>query len=170
MKIRNGFVSNSSSSSFIVSFPSIPKCLEDVQEVLFGTTPTYPNPYQYGSSPTEWSTKEVAETVWSDIQKQQPLNFEELVKHFNSGQLSYGSKDPSEPKYPDFKSASFEDALEEYHKQSEVWATKKATEFAKENVGYFYLFKYSDNDGHYYSALEHGNLFSKLPHVTMSHH
>ena len=36
MKIRNGFVSNSSSSSFIVIFPRAPTSAEDLHELLFG--------------------------------------------------------------------------------------------------------------------------------------
>lgn len=36
MKIRNGFVSNSSSSSFIVSFDKKPSSAEELREILFG--------------------------------------------------------------------------------------------------------------------------------------
>ena len=36
MKIRAGFVRNSSSSSFIVAFPHKPEYIEDVNKMLFG--------------------------------------------------------------------------------------------------------------------------------------
>jgi hypothetical protein len=39
MKIRNGFVSNSSSSSFIVALPFEPKSREDVKKTLFDNSP-----------------------------------------------------------------------------------------------------------------------------------
>lgn len=35
MKIRSGFVSNSSSNSFIVIFPTEPKSVDDVKNFLF---------------------------------------------------------------------------------------------------------------------------------------
>ena len=36
--------------------------------------------------------------------------------------------------------------------------------------GVLYIFEYSDNDGSYSSALEHGDLFAKLKHVRISKH
>ena len=36
MKIRTGFVSNSSSSSFVVAFSHRPKSVKDLKEMMFG--------------------------------------------------------------------------------------------------------------------------------------
>jgi hypothetical protein len=36
MKIRNGFVSNSSSSSFVVAFPKKPETIEELKHMMFG--------------------------------------------------------------------------------------------------------------------------------------
>ena len=66
MKIRQGFVSNSSSSSFIVLFPHAPKSAEEVKEILFSDEKLYGSPY----SDTMWDTSKVSKTLFEDIQDQ----------------------------------------------------------------------------------------------------
>ena len=72
MKIRNGFVSNSSSSSFIVAFKKVPKSVAEMQKMLFGDEPYYKNPYfypedkKYGSEPS-WLAQEVSIRVFNDM-------------------------------------------------------------------------------------------------------
>jgi len=55
MKIRNGFVSNSSSASFVVVWPREPQSQEDVRAILYGTTPV---------------KNDMSARVWRDTQKQ----------------------------------------------------------------------------------------------------
>lgn len=64
MKIRSGFVSNSSSSSFIVSFDKLPENAAAVQKLLFADEETV-KLYDYVVP-----TSEMAEKVWGDIQRQ----------------------------------------------------------------------------------------------------
>ena len=45
MKRRTGFVSNSSSSSFIVAFPHKPVDCKEMEELLFRGNPGLNNPY-----------------------------------------------------------------------------------------------------------------------------
>ena len=46
MKIRNGFVSNSSSSSFVVAFDKKPETVEELKKLLFGEEEVYGNPHR----------------------------------------------------------------------------------------------------------------------------
>ena len=61
MKIRNGFVSNSSSSSFIVAFPQRPKTEEETFQMMFNSEEDIET---YGE---RLSTKEIVSVVFSDI-------------------------------------------------------------------------------------------------------
>ena len=64
MKIRNGFVSNSSSSSFVVAFPKKPKSFDDVYEMMFYGKEGSIQPF---TSFSEISYKKIAMRVWDDI-------------------------------------------------------------------------------------------------------
>ena len=68
MKTRNGFVSNSSSSSFVVGFKKIPQNIEDVHELMF---PEEIKVQLYEGYP-EFSSSEIAKQVWNDIENQIP--------------------------------------------------------------------------------------------------
>lgn len=174
MKTRHGFVSNSSSSSFVVKFPKVPKSVEDVKEMLFKNQEYYWSPYDND----RWTTEEVANTVWTDICDQEKNDFEKAKEILSSG--SYD--DPDAPDYHQFtkKGGGFD--WEAYNEASDIYAAKKMKEFFnsrklklqkidnKEVVEAFYCFEYSDNDSSYFSALEHGNLFQNLEHIKISNH
>jgi len=63
MKVRKGFVSNSSSSSFVIAFPKEPESFEDVYEAMFGSKEGGISIYDNdGMSHTQ-----IAQKVWDDI-------------------------------------------------------------------------------------------------------
>jgi hypothetical protein len=176
MKIRNGFVSNSSSSSFLVLFPKEPKSVEDVKDIIFDKDQTtFFGPYD-GS----WSVEQVAETIWNSIKDQEKNNITEAKEQLNSGSID----DPDAPDYDDFSHIKdWQQRYEEYDKAQEKYAKKKMKEFFNlrklklkklnneeitDNV--LYIFEFSDNDGSYFSALEHGDIFRKLKHIRISKH
>jgi hypothetical protein len=79
MKIRNGFVSNSSSSSFIVAFPQRPKTEEETFQMMFNSEEDIET---YGE---RLSTKEIASVVFSDIKsskKYKSLSLKDIAISF----------------------------------------------------------------------------------------
>jgi len=180
MKIRNGFVSNSSSSSFIVSFPKEPKSVDDVKNLLFNVDQEYfINPYSYGEDSASWTVQQVAETVWQDICGQNKNNIVAVTEEFSHGSID----DYDAPDSNDFRHIKDNnERWNAYDRATEIYAKKKMKEFfntrknklkkieGEEFDEAIYIFEYSDNDGDYFCSLEHGGLFDKLKHIKISKH
>jgi hypothetical protein len=189
MKIRRGFVSNSSSSSFIVAFPKKPTCEKDVEKMIFGDSKVgLLHPY----NKIAYAQGAVAETVYEDIKKQKKkLKKAELLDIIKSGTFK------GEPKYIfDYHGCREEEDVR-YHvkcalakKNGTVYKTKDQLYQEKHEMqrhtaamkllqqfldkgkctDVIYHFNYSDNDGDYQSALEHGDVFDLLNHISISQH
>lgn len=151
MKVRTGFVSNSSSSSFIVAFPHKPKDVNDVKKMLFGKGQYYSYPYHDYKYPTSL----VAQKVWEDIQRNPAIDRSKYIKetyiHF-----------ASDKKY---KWSILTQMNDRYRTVSPYMSATKFIEFISRP--HIYEFEYSDNDGELYEAMEHGGLFDSLPHITI---
>jgi hypothetical protein len=74
MKIRSGFVSNSSSSSFIVAFPKKPKTEADVLNMMFKGNPDEVIMPSWGD--TGMTTKAIASQVFKDLKDTKPTKKE----------------------------------------------------------------------------------------------
>lgn len=166
MKIRTGFVSNSSSSSFLVAFKEKPSSAEELQKLLFEDVKEYPDQFHKPS----YSTSEIAEIVFRDIveEKISDLSMENLCNSI----LDIGGY---LEEYPDDVSEDDEDYLEyldTHNKQAREFAKDLAETLLKEceEEKIYIEFSYCDEMGSLSSALEHGNLFYRLNHVTISCH
>lgn len=172
MKIRNGFVSNSSSSSFVVAFEHVPKTKSELKKMLFGDAKEYPSPYPKLSKVKSWPVEKITETVWRDM-KDGPVDEARVIAEMSGGTL-YGDGAPrlSYEVLFKLKGAEYDWAMEEYRAAREKYACELRDVFVEKcgkDVKYF-VFSYADEDGEYFSALEHGELFKRLPYVQISHH
>lgn len=185
MKIRNGFVSNSSSSSFLVAFKKRPRTVQDVRDVLF---PDGQSELHYYDN---WmKVEEVCKTVLSDIKGHRSLK----TKRILGDRLREGWFDGYKglPGIVDWNWEDSQKLREEAHAKPEsdkrrfdkVHADQKrerdenklrseaiGQKFLDENLdAYIFEFEYCDNDGSYGAIMEHGGTFDKVPHITISKH
>jgi len=167
MKIRSGFVSNSSSSSFIVYFKEVPKSKEELKKLLFGDRTEYHYPYGTEFFPTDV----VADVVWKDMQEG-PADTEKVKNEIRSGyptatewainnglmkdmpNISDYETKPGKKFSERFDSDAYDKALKEYYSQFDFWVREEEIDQGK-----CFVFEYSDNDGTMRCAMEHGNLF-----------
>jgi hypothetical protein len=195
MKVRNGFVSNSSSSSFLVAFPRKPKNVNEVKEILFSPGQNdYPNPFVYGmdDKDTFWPVDQVAKIVWNDIKK--PATNEEMIECRDGGWFDTYEGLPGHVDV--YRNARRDEKFRQMQEECRGldWSTDEGrikhqavwSAINKENVkrakailkrfkeknpdAVFYTFEYSDNDGSLFSAMEHGTLFRRVFHIKTSRH
>jgi len=181
MKIRFGFVSNSSSSAFIVAFPHVPKNAKDVKQVLFGDKEAFPKPYDEGSI----STNDIAKQVWGDIKAQKPNQTDTIKETVRRGWFD-GHPDHEKYKIPpkpqptsvvcngtEIIKARVRDEYDwkKYEADCDKIADKIASDFIhKWSSRPIYTFEYGDNSGELFSTMEHGGIFDALPHEQISYH
>lgn len=279
MKTRNAFVSNSSSSSFIVAFPREPTSAEEVFQIMFNGED---EAIEFYSDPVPH--KAIANQVWRDIQKPDytaehfdhekeewiyedigidacaiskmdnlyyyrndkwdrqkgfcyykchpwwgsdkqlldqltKLNEENTPSWYDTysakKEKDLGKQPPhaspnetkkeygydsnkkwgviSERAYTEEEIAAYNDYQERYsvwnqsdevnairdrgqelqekiNRTEQLLAQKDWEAFKKWNPGFHFIVEYSDNDGSFYSTMEHGEIFFNVPHIVVSHH
>jgi hypothetical protein len=166
MRIKEDFITNSSSSSFIVAFDKPVVSLEEIKDKIMFI--------------------EKATAVFGRIQEQTPIKIElspecinKLTDEISSGYFEgfiWDREDlkklkkedfPTEKEYFDART----EARKKYEKANWEKAEKIAIRFVEENVGKVaYTFSFSDNDGKFWSEMEHGGTFDEFPHLEISHH
>ena len=161
MIVRTGFVSNSSSSSFVVAFPSIPQNVKEMQKLIFGDEEIFNSGLDYYEL-NEYSTKSFADVIFDDFKGQSPATRDQIKKEFNAGYLD-GS--PESPSYTDKKE------WDKWEQANKKYCDNIAEQFIKKSKSkFFYIFSYSDNDGGFYGTMEHGEIFKRLHYYRISHH
>jgi hypothetical protein len=163
MKIRAGFVSNSSSSSFVIALKEKPESAEELHDIMFPSGPTFVSGY-YDAIPSVTA----AASVYNNLTE---LDGRGLFEEFNNGYIP-----GYEVEYPlilwDKTPKEERDRIyEEYRDKQNVETQRCVDEFKKRTPGCkYFIVEYSDNDGEFYSTMEHGDAFDNLEHVKVSHH
>lgn len=170
MKYRSDFVTNSSSSSFVVAFETRPKSVEEVKRLLFGDVDNIDYIFNYENNKKSFSTLDMATIVFNDIKTQKANNIKEISNAFK------GNLDGS-PNYDDFKLPTKTEQgytdydWKEYQKACDKFQNEKTKEFLNKFKNFkIYCFEYSDNDGSLMSHMEHGDIFNNLNHIRISNH
>jgi len=176
MKIRHGFVSNSSSSSFVVAFPKTPTSIKETMEMMF--------PMQDGGNGFECydntcKIQDIAKSVFRHIEDQLgtdkglPDVSDEVKTCLAMGgdverimHRFYSDLEGNEDKWWDM-----EEILESIQRVM-LYDDDDHNGDLKEKYpdAELFHFTYSDNDGSFGSIMEHGDIFRHLPHHRESHH
>lgn len=191
MIVRQGFVSNSSSSSFIVAFPKKEEKLNH-DELYQLMCPDHDNRYNMDENyhlVDSWYQKEddlkksdedVIERVYRDMGK--VATEEELLEEL-SNSFGWAAYEMFQKEYPkNFDTLSIKERKvfrTKIQKKQKEWQHSKAQpEYKKlveeatkqygENKFVFYSFSYADEDGE--GWLEHSDIFNQLPSRCFSHH
>lgn len=196
MKIRQGFVANSSSSSFLLGLDRKPRSIRELQKLLFGDM-EYLQYYE-----NSYKTKDVATIIFKDLRKARPLSTRRIAGVVDSGYFPgypdrWNRKRPSDrlkrqfhEQFPEYDDKYWEmdkitnkmakQLAEKIHlvnkkerAEDEAELEKAVDKYMRQSVlpkfkgKKVYTLEYADDThGH----IEHGDVFSNIPHIRISHH
>lgn len=181
MKIRRGFVSNSSSSNFIVAFAHKPKSVDDLKEMMFGKQEWH-YPGIYGGGVTDISTQRIAEAVFKDLKGKRKATKKQMFESIRNGYFgSYliPSLMPgihkSDTTGLNWQDEEDREEIQRIWKESEEINDKRATAIAEcfrkgHDDEWITTLNYADEEGSFDSILEHSGIFERLDYIITSCH
>jgi hypothetical protein len=164
MKMRTGFVSNSSSSSFVVAFPvGFVPAPESIKAYLFAHRSAIGVSYYDDTL----SADEAARHIYAQMKGQRPNG----LRAINAALRGWV---PGQPKMESFKKAgsnetdweAYDAAVEAFRKA--YWIRQKPKLVG--SGADLYVFSFGDENGTIGGLLEHGDIFRAVPHLVISQH
>lgn len=168
MKTRYGFVSNSSSSSFILNFPNgKPKSKDELQKILFGERKEYHVPYDTEFYPSDV----IADAIWSQLSIASVATKEEILNIIKNG---YPSLEPWVEKMLTVKYPEVDNYATNNKISWKVWEAEH-NKYAEQFMTMFhddkyYILEFSDRDSSLQGAIEHGTALNSVTTLKISHH
>ena len=166
MKQRSGFVSNSSSSSFIIGFVNDPTSKEALAQEMQDCSPT-----GWYADDNVMTNEEIIDRVWNDLIDAGPATDAQVYKEL-SYYVPYNAV--GKPEFKDFSNdkegwAAYDRARNAFN-EAYIAQHPEITKFLKDlKSKHVYIVSYADDEGE--GVLEHGDIFRNIESViAVSHH
>jgi len=162
MKIRKGFVSNSSSSSFLVVFDEYPIDAKHMQKMLFGTKEKIRLPY------VDWedfNTAEVAEYIYKRFRENSHPSVGQIYDLFHDVAYREISDELVKEDYKAYAD------LTNFDERVLTLAMQKTIEWIKtHNTQYISIMRFGDEVSRLEATIEHLPAFENIKHIRFSEH